>query len=122
MRKLIFLAALLLGGLPLPVLSQGAYPTKGKESKEGKIAALPTRGVLTFGGGARYEGDLVHGKAHGKGVITFPSGDRYEGEFVGNKYQGKGIYNSPSGQRYEGDYVADVRHGKGFLTWPIGQR
>lgn len=78
-------------------------------------------------GSAHYVGAFRAGLKHGKGVKTWPGGDRYEGDFVDDRREGTGMYSwgqaSPwSGQRYSGDYVGDRRHGQGTYEWPGGDR
>ena len=38
-------------------------------------------GVQTWPDGAKYEGEWVNGKAHGKGKFTHVDGDIYEGDW-----------------------------------------
>ena len=63
--------------------------------------------------GAKYYGELVKGRPHGKGKTTFKSGDTYEGEYVNGMRQGYGIYTFTDGERYEGNWLQDHQHGKG---------
>ena len=60
------------------------------------------KGDLTLPDGARYEGEIRDGKAHGQGVFTFPDGARYEGEVRDGKAHGQGVFTFPDGARYEG--------------------
>jgi hypothetical protein len=40
--------------------------------------------------GAKYEGQYIDGKKHGRGRLTFADGSAYEGEFLQNEISGQG--------------------------------
>ena len=61
-------------------------------------------------------------KREGRGVLTYAGGDRYEGDFRDNKREGRGIYTKSDGERYEGEYRNDRREGNGILTRADGSR
>ena len=98
---------------------QGAYSGPCVEGlAQGKGAAS---------GKARYTGDFVAGRKHGKGLKVWPNGDRYEGDFINDLRQGQGMYrwgaaSEWAGQRYVGAYVADKREGLGSYEWPDGRK
>lgn len=85
------------------------------------------QGQGSAAGTARYTGEFVAGRKHGKGLKVWPNGDRYEGDFVNDQRQGQGVYrwgaaSEWAGQRYVGAYVADQRHGTGTYEWPDGRK
>jgi len=45
----------------------------------------------------RYEGDLVHGKKHGKGTIVYNNGAYYSGEWRNDQMNGFGTLYYASG-------------------------
>lgn len=98
---------------------QGAY--------SGPCVQGLAQGSGTASGTARYTGDFVAGRKHGKGLKVWPNGDRYEGDFVNDLRQGQGTYrwgaaSEWAGQRYVGAYVADRREGLGSYEWPDGRK
>jgi hypothetical protein len=98
---------------------QGAY--------SGPCVGGLAQGSGAASGTARYTGDFVAGRKHGKGLKIWPNGDRYEGDFVNDQRQGQGTYRWGSasewaGQRYVGAYVADKRDGLGSYEWPDGRK
>lgn len=84
------------------------------------------QGQGSAAGSARYTGDFVAGRKHGKGLKVWANGDRYEGDFVSDLRQGQGVYrwgaaSEWAGQRYIGSYVSDRREGLGTYEWPDGR-
>jgi hypothetical protein len=51
---------------------------KGNESFEAMVSSV---GILKYGSGEIYEGQLFNGKRSGKGKMTFPNGDKYIGNW-----------------------------------------
>lgn len=85
------------------------------------------QGSGTASGTARYTGEFVAGRKHGKGLKVWANGDRYEGDFVNDRRQGLGVYrwgaaSEWAGQRYVGAYVSDQRQGTGTYEWPDGRK
>ena len=50
----------------------------GNESFEAMVSSV---GILKYGSGEIYEGQLFNGKRSGKGKMTFPNGDKYSGNW-----------------------------------------
>lgn len=77
-------------------------------------------------GYARFEGDFIAGRKHGRGVKSWPNGDRYEGGFFEDHKHGSGTYTWGAGpwrgERYSGQYRLDRRGGYGVYEWPGGDR
>ena len=89
-----------------------------------------------------YDGDLLHGKPHGRGVLACPYSEdnddkpyqytaRYEGDFRDGKPHGRGVlyvFTHPLYQatnfvkRYEGDFRDGKPHGSGVERKPCGTR
>lgn len=84
--------------------------------------AVAEEGVLRFGGGALYEGNIVSGVAHGHGRYTFPNGDVYKGTFSSGALTGSGRITWVSAEIYEGGVVNGLPHGKGVWTDGAGNR
>ena len=80
------------------------------------------RGLYTWDGGSRYQGDFVGGNFHGRGVATWADGNRYEGDWVIGKRTGTGVFTWADGGRYEGAFVNGRLHGRGTYTRPDGTR
>jgi hypothetical protein len=87
----------------------------------GEDVILQESVVLNFADGARYVGDVVNGKRHGRGVLTLADGEIYEGEFRDDKKSGKGVLTLTDGARYDGEFKNNEIHGKGVLTWADGE-
>lgn len=66
-----------------------------------------------FKNGARYLGEYLDNRKHGKGTFYYPDGSRYEGYWVDDKRNGYGSYYYINGDTYEGEWRDHVRHGKG---------
>jgi hypothetical protein len=54
-----------------------------------------------------YEGDIKHGKKHGKGVMKFRNGDIYTGSWENNMINGEGTMVYSNGEKYHGLWVND---------------
>ena len=68
--------------------------------------------------GAKYEGQFLENKKHGKGKIEFETGDTYEGDFKDNKFNGYGHYKwAKTGYEYIGNYSNGKFHGEGLYKW-----
>jgi hypothetical protein len=85
-------------------------------------SAVAEEGVLKFGGGAIFEGNIVNGVAHGHGRYTFPNGDVYKGTFSSGALTGNGRITWYAGEIYEGGVVNGLPHGKGVWTDGRGNR
>lgn len=84
--------------------------------------AVAEEGVLRFGGGAMYDGNIVSGVAHGHGRYTYPNGDVYKGTFSSGALTGNGRITWVSGEIYEGGVVNGLPHGTGVWTDGQGNR
>jgi hypothetical protein len=78
-------------------------------------------------GTARYTGQFIAGRKHGRGIKVWPSGDRYEGEFANDYRHGEGMYSwgalsANAGDSYRGEYRDDSRHGIGTYRWASGEQ
>ncbi|CAL9160937.1 unnamed protein product [Musa hybrid cultivar] len=104
----------------------------GRASNRGcMIGKAASEGVMFFGNGDTYEGELHKGWCHGSGVYCFNASGRYEGDWVDGKYDGHGIESWARGSRYRGQYRQGARHGFGVYRfydgdsysgeWVIGQ-
>ena len=67
--------------------------------------------------GARYEGEWLQNKAHGKGKFFHVDGDVFDGQWLDDKANGHGLYIHVNGARYEGEWKDDLQHGFGIETW-----
>lgn len=88
----------------------------------GAARAVAEEGVLRFGGGAIYEGNIVNGVAHGHGRYTYANGDVYKGTFSSGALTGNGRITWHTGEIYEGSVVNGLPHGKGVWTDGRGNR
>lgn len=66
--------------------------------------------------GHEYEGEMLHGKKHGRGKLLFEDGAFYEGHFEDDQINGTGILfyceNKPA---YDGMWLNGQFHGQGTL-------
>jgi hypothetical protein len=69
---------------------------------------------------ARYFGDSLSGKRHGKGRMAYQNGDIYEGEWKNDLREGKGKNIYANGNVYEGEWKNDLRNGIGVIKYPGG--
>jgi hypothetical protein len=61
--------------------------------------------VETWPDGAKYEGNYIEGKKHGRGILNFADNSRYEGEFNLNDIHGSGTYVWPDKRVYTGNWL-----------------
>ena len=67
-----------------------------------------------------YEGDFVHGEAHGRGRLSMADGGYYEGDFANDEMTGIGERCWSDGKKYVGAFEMGEMHGRGTLTFPDG--
>jgi hypothetical protein len=67
-----------------------------------------------------YEGDFVHGEAHGRGRLSMADGGYYEGDFANDEMTGIGERCWSDGKKYVGAFEMGEMHGRGTLTFPNG--
>ncbi len=79
-------------------------------------------GSYTWPDGARYVGEYVDGRKHGRGTMFFASGEKYVGEFRAGKRYGQGTFTWPDGMKYVGQSSDDKLNGQGTLTLPSGEK
>ena len=77
------------------------------------------RGVLTFANGDRYVGEFADGEIRGRGTMYLANGDVYggDGEFDSQGFQGCGLYVRANGDRYLGQFRDGRFHGRGTYEW-----
>ena len=71
------------------------------------------RGIATYAGGNRYEGELKDFNWHGKGKVLFKNGVVYEGSFVEGRMEGYGTLIYTNGNRYDGEWRDNLPNGRG---------
>ena len=68
-------------------------------------AAVAQVEIKEYSSGHRYEGQLDQGgKIHGQGVLSHGGGERYEGEFRKAMYHGHGTMTHPDGRVESGQW------------------
>lgn len=124
------------GALPVPA---GADSAAGRGEGQKAAAAAPEgadreeakyegqhmdgrphgRGVLTFANGDRYVGEFADGEIRGRGTMYLANGDVYggDGEFDSQGFQGCGLYVRANGDRYLGQFRDGRFHGRGTYEW-----
>ena len=76
------------------------------------------KGKYTWGvGGATYEGDYVEGTRAGKGAMAYPDKSRFAGAFADNVPHGEGVYTYANGDQYKGTWVAGKKTGTGAYVF-----
>ena len=98
----------------------GIITYKGGAVYEGELLdALPSgKGRLIWPDGRMYTGEFLEGKFNGEGAYIFPSGIRYTGAFTDGKFHGRGTLHYRNGIVYDGEFLNDKRHGYGTLVYP----
>lgn len=79
-------------------------------------------GVFIYDDGARYEGDFLAGKPHGRGILQFANGNKYLGHWVDSFREGEGRLVFAEGHEYRGSFLRNVFHGFGVMTYANGDR
>ncbi|WP_248924941.1 stalk domain-containing protein [Paenibacillus hamazuiensis] len=72
-------------------------------------------GILYYGEGTRYVGEIRHGTSNGNGKLFRSYKLEYAGEFKESQFDGTGIYNYSTGGKYEGQFVMGKMTGKGRM-------
>ncbi len=101
------------------IISKEIIISEDESYSESTLGIIMTK---TFSNGAKYEGNLKNGLAHGYGICVWPNGERYEGEWKDDKRSGHGIYTLSNGDNYEGEWVDDKMNGKITCTWSDGSK
>ncbi len=88
----------------------------GKASGQGILIFWDDKGLE-----ARYEGETLMGKVHGRGKLEFRNDedggfDTYTGHFQEGEPHGEGVLAKSNGYRFEGELIDGVNHGRGMLT------
>jgi len=69
-----------------------------------------------YSSGAKYEGQKLNNKRHGKGTFFYSDGGRYEGDWKDDMIHGYGLLYYPDGiLAYKGYWALDKFHGYGIL-------
>lgn len=79
-------------------------------------------GVFIYADGARYEGDFLAGKPHGRGILQFANGNKYLGHWDDSYRQGEGRLVFAEGHEYKGEFLRNAFHGYGVMTYANGDR
>ena len=89
---------------PSSRLSDKSKPSNIKYN-EGFEAMVTSVGILKYGSGEIYEGQLFNGKRSGKRKMTFPNGDKYIGNWrLDQMCDHDGIYYFRNGNEYQGQF------------------
>ena len=85
--------------------SKSSKPLSQKQTDESFEAMVSSVGILQYGSGEIYEGQLFNGKRSGKGKMTFPNGDKYIGNWrLDQMCDNDGTYHFRNGNEYKGQY------------------
>jgi len=99
---------------------QGTYVGEWVEDKKEGF------GKQVWEHGAKYEGEFLAGKRHGRGTLWVLEGPklrkRYSGDWVSGKRQGLGVAigNGKTADIYEGEWYMNKRHGRGKMRYANG--
>ena len=77
-------------------------------------------GLVQWGNGDEYEGQLHEGQPHGKGVYRYQCGDVCRGDFHDGRSEGQVAYTYANGCHFDGRFVQDQEDGKGACRWADG--
>lgn len=80
------------------------------------------KAMVNYDSSAKYVGQIVNGKRHGRGVLMYANGNRYEGNFAYGEFCHRGVFFYANGDRYEGDFAYNKHHGRGVLTFANGDK
>jgi len=79
--------------------------TKSGDTSFNVESMISSVGILKYGSGNIYEGQLLNGKRSGKGMMTFVNGDKYVGMWkVDQMCDHEGIYSYKNGNEYRGSF------------------
>mmetsp|Transcript_84527 Transcript_84527/g.236601 ORF Transcript_84527/g.236601 Transcript_84527/m.236601 type:complete len:383 (-) Transcript_84527:152-1300(-) len=101
------------GACEVPQVALGQSDAPSFDPAHGGEGQLVERPEVEIEGGARYRGQWLNMRRHGRGVLTRPDGQRYEGEFSDNRAHGRGLFQTTNGKTYDGEWEADRAHGYG---------
>lgn len=106
------------------MLVAAAQPPAPRGGEEHKDESALRHGSVKYPDSSRYEGELLHGKRHGKGVFRLANGDSYMGNFRLGLRSGFGVFvhvgKESDGMRYEGHWHAGKRSGRGLQVFGNG--
>jgi len=74
------------------------------------------KGMISFGPGETYSGDIVNAMMDGNGLRNFADGRVYEGQFKNGHINGKGKMLYPDRSYYDGAWVNDMQQGMGTFV------
>ncbi|HNR07617.1 MAG TPA: caspase family protein [Saprospiraceae bacterium] len=77
-------------------------------------------GTYVYPSGARYSGEFVNTKIHGKGTLWMSNGNIYTGEWVQNYREGRGKMVFKNGDTYTGEFLRSKLHGTGTMQYSLG--
>uniref|UniRef100_A0A7R9U9L5 MORN repeat-containing protein 3 n=1 Tax=Pinguiococcus pyrenoidosus TaxID=172671 RepID=A0A7R9U9L5_9STRA len=103
-----------------PYIQSGTYVGEWVEDKKEGF------GKQVWEHGAKYEGEFLAGKRHGRGTLWVLEGPklrkRYSGDWVSGKRQGLGVAigNGKTADIYEGEWYMNKRHGRGKMRYANG--
>ena len=60
--------------------------------------------TITYSDGAKYTGETLNGKMHGKGILYYADGTVYDGMFSSGFPEGKGVMVWKVGTKYTGSF------------------
>lgn len=103
---------------PRPTDATPAPPAPGTCAPQDPPVQGP--GVAVFSDCARWEGEFLERRLHGRGVKAWPSGERMEGQFWNGYLDGAGVHVRSDGSRREGTFNSGRLFGPGKLTEPDG--
>jgi hypothetical protein len=73
---------------------------------------IPTKGILVYKSGARYQGYLdSEGYPSGPGILEAPTGVTWKGEFLGGRFHGDGMSTRPGGGIMKGIWTQQLGNG-----------
>jgi hypothetical protein len=78
--------------------------------------------TITYSDGAKYSGETLNGKMHGKGILYYADGTVYDGTFSSGYPEGKGVTVWANGTKYSGSFKRGLPEGEGVQTWPDGSK
>jgi hypothetical protein len=103
---------------PLPMTTNTTEARYQGEMVDGRPHG---RGTFVDRSGLRYDGTWAEGLMEGEGHLLLPNGDVYRGGFKAGHLHGQGVFIDATGRVYDGGFSAGLRDGPAQVAEPDGR-
>lgn len=98
------------------------FASKARYSGEFLASKMHGKGIMYYANGSKYLGNWKNGTRNGEGKLMYKDGNQYTGSFVLDKIEGTGTMEYANGDRYTGQWVSEKPNGTGSLYQKTGER